>query len=96
MTDDRVSGPAWLDSECYDIRAKASNAVADKDLARMLQGLLTERFHMVAHRESDERPVFALRSISSSDSPEATASRATGPVLRQPPEFFTGVRRARS
>jgi uncharacterized protein (TIGR03435 family) len=26
----------------------------------MLQGLLTERFHMVAYRDSDERPIFAL------------------------------------
>lgn len=60
MTDDRVSGPGWLDSECYDIRAKASGAVADQDLLRMLQGLLAERFHMTAHLESDERPVFAL------------------------------------
>lgn len=60
MTDDRVSGPAWLDSECYDIRAKASSPVPDKDLVQMLQGLLMERFHMVAHRESDERPIFVL------------------------------------
>jgi uncharacterized protein (TIGR03435 family) len=60
MTDDRVAGPAWLDSECYDIRAKASNTVPDKDLLRMLEGLVRERFHMIAHRESDERPIFAL------------------------------------
>jgi uncharacterized protein (TIGR03435 family) len=60
ITDDRVSGPAWLDTECYDIRAKASHSVSDGDIARMLQALLAERFHMVAHTESDERPVFAL------------------------------------
>jgi uncharacterized protein (TIGR03435 family) len=60
MTDDRVTGPAWLDSECYDIRAKASGAVADRDLLGMLQRLLAERFHMDAHLESDERPVLAL------------------------------------
>jgi uncharacterized protein (TIGR03435 family) len=60
MTDDRVTGPAWLDSECYDIRAKASGAVADRELLGMLQRLLAERFHMDAHLESEERPVLAL------------------------------------
>ncbi len=24
LTDDRISGPPWLDSECYDIKAKAA------------------------------------------------------------------------
>jgi len=60
LTDDRISGPAWLDSECYDIRAKASNNVPDRDLMQMLQSLLKERFHLIARREEEERPIFAL------------------------------------
>ena len=60
LTDDRISGPAWLDSECYDIRAKASNNVPDRDLMQMLQSLLEERFHLLARREQEERPIFAL------------------------------------
>ncbi len=60
LTDDRVSGPAWLESECYDIWAKASTNVPERDLMRMLQALLAERFHLVARRESDERPILAL------------------------------------
>jgi uncharacterized protein (TIGR03435 family) len=60
LTDDRVSGPSWIDSQCYDIRAKASGDAADRDLMPMLQTLLVERFHLVADRESEERPVFAL------------------------------------
>jgi uncharacterized protein (TIGR03435 family) len=60
ITDDRVSGPGWLDSECYDIRAKAGGPVTDEELGRRLQGLLAERFHMVARMESEERPIFAL------------------------------------
>ena len=60
LTDDRVSGPAWIDSECYDIRAKASEHTPDRDLMRMLQTLLRERFHLVAARESAERPILAL------------------------------------
>jgi len=60
LTDDRVSGPGWLDSTCYDIQAKAPGAAPDPDVMQMLQSLLTERFHMVAHRDSAERPVLAL------------------------------------
>jgi uncharacterized protein (TIGR03435 family) len=60
LTDDRVSGPAWIESQCYDIRAKASGNVPDSDLMQMLQVLLKERFHLVAQRESDERPILAL------------------------------------
>jgi len=55
-----VSGPAWIESQCYDIRAKASTNVADRDLMRMLQTLLRERFHLVARSEPEERPILAL------------------------------------
>jgi uncharacterized protein (TIGR03435 family) len=60
LTDDRVSGPGWLESQCYDIRAKVAANVADRDLMAMLQTLLKERFHLVAQREQEERPVLAL------------------------------------
>ncbi len=60
LTDDRVSGPTWLDSECYDVLAKAAEPVPDSEVMDMLRGLLEERFHLVAHRETDERPLFAL------------------------------------
>jgi uncharacterized protein (TIGR03435 family) len=60
LTDERVSGPAWMDSQCYDITAKASGNVQDQDLMPMLQALLVERFHLGAERESEERQVFAL------------------------------------
>jgi uncharacterized protein (TIGR03435 family) len=58
LTDDRVSGPGWLDSQCYDIQAKSSRDAPN--LMPMLQMLLKERFHLVARRESEERPVYAL------------------------------------
>jgi uncharacterized protein (TIGR03435 family) len=60
LTDDRVSGPAWIESQCYDIRAKASSNLPNHDLMPMLQAVLHERFHLVAHLESTERPIFAL------------------------------------
>jgi uncharacterized protein (TIGR03435 family) len=60
LTDDRVSGPAWLNTQCYDIHAKTSRPATDADLMSMLRTLLKERFHLVAERGSEERPVYML------------------------------------
>jgi uncharacterized protein (TIGR03435 family) len=61
LTDDRVSGPGWLDSECYDIRAKAASPDAtNAELMQMLRALLAERVHLVARRDSEQKPVLAL------------------------------------
>jgi uncharacterized protein (TIGR03435 family) len=60
LTDDRVSGPAWLESQCYDIQAKAPAGTPDAAVMSMLQALLQERFHMVARRQSQDRSFFAL------------------------------------
>jgi len=60
LSDDRVSGPAWIESQCYDIKAKVSGDVPDQDLMPLLQELLKERFHLAAHLESGVRPIFAL------------------------------------
>jgi len=55
-----AGGPAWLDSDRFDMEAK-SEAPADKDqLSRMLQALLAERFHLVVHRGTKEMPVYAM------------------------------------
>lgn len=60
LTDDRVSGPAWLDQACYDIKAKAAADVPQTEVMAMLRTLLKERFHLAARVESAERPALAL------------------------------------
>jgi bla regulator protein blaR1 len=55
-----VGGPNWLDSEKYDLVAKAAQPVPRDKLMRMLQPLLAERFKLAVHRETKEMPVFAL------------------------------------
>ncbi len=60
LSDDRVSGPGWLDSQCYDIRAKAPAHALNRDIMPMLQTLLRERFHLAAQLQPGERPIFAL------------------------------------
>src|ERR1700733_6724596 len=60
LTEDRLSGPDWIASECYDIRAKAEGDQPESQMMLMLQALLRERFHLTVHRESTDKPIFAL------------------------------------
>jgi uncharacterized protein (TIGR03435 family) len=55
-----VGGPAWLDSDRFDIVAKAEGDPDEEQLQLMLQSLLAERFGFAAHRETRELPVYAL------------------------------------
>jgi len=54
------SGPGWLNSERFDIEAKASGPATRQELMRMFQALLVKRFHMTFHTETREMAVFAL------------------------------------
>jgi uncharacterized protein (TIGR03435 family) len=47
-----VGGPKWLDSERYDIDAKASSPAKGTELWVMLQTLLAGRFQVALHRET--------------------------------------------
>ena len=60
-----TGGPAWIDSELYDIDAKAERPPTSTrefvDLQkRRLQTLLADRFHLVLHRETKELPVYEM------------------------------------
>jgi uncharacterized protein (TIGR03435 family) len=52
-------GPSWLDSDRFDLEAKAEGA-NENQLRLMLQTLLAERFKLVIHREAKEMPVYHL------------------------------------
>jgi uncharacterized protein (TIGR03435 family) len=58
---DRVlGGPAWLDTDHFDVTAKAP-ATATPDSAKlMLQALLAERFKLVVHTDTKPMPAFIL------------------------------------
>ncbi len=55
-----TGGPSWLDSNEYDIEARAENPVSAEQLRLMLRALLIERFKLVIRSESQERRVYAL------------------------------------
>jgi uncharacterized protein (TIGR03435 family) len=56
----QISGPAWMDSQRYDITAKVPEGVKADLVPEMLQALLAERFKMKVHRENKEQAVYAL------------------------------------
>jgi uncharacterized protein (TIGR03435 family) len=56
-------GPDWIDSERFDIVAKADPADGEVQRAQvlpMVQALLEDRFKLVLHRETKDMPVLAL------------------------------------
>jgi uncharacterized protein (TIGR03435 family) len=53
-------GPAWLNTEHYDIEAKAEGNPSIDTLGPMLQTLLEDRLELKFHRETKDLPVYAL------------------------------------
>ncbi|HTA43067.1 MAG TPA: TIGR03435 family protein [Bryobacteraceae bacterium] len=53
-------GPAWIDSERYDITARSAFASAIPETRRKLRALLAQRFHLEVHRETKELPQYVL------------------------------------
>jgi uncharacterized protein (TIGR03435 family) len=76
-----TGGPAWIDSERFDIAAKSeaqasASASAFRDTARlMLRPLLADRFKLVLRRERREIPVYVLV--------VANPGRGFGPQVRR-------------
>jgi uncharacterized protein (TIGR03435 family) len=56
----QVQGPAWLDSNRYDIVARTSEATSPERLRLMMQTLLTDRFKLAFHRETKEMQAYVV------------------------------------
>jgi uncharacterized protein (TIGR03435 family) len=55
-----TGGPAWLDSDLYDIQAKTDKPHNLDDLHTMFQNLLADRFNLKFHVEKKEGNIYAL------------------------------------
>ena len=63
LRDQIVGGPSWIDSDGFDILAKAEGDLPrgpDSPLPPMIRSLLAERFKLAVHTERRDVPVFAL------------------------------------
>lgn len=59
-TDKVYGGPNWLELDRYDITAKLPEKSTKDEQKAMLQSLLAERFHLVAHTDSKPMPAYIL------------------------------------
>jgi len=58
--DQIVGGPAWLDSDNWDLNAEAEKPSSIEDLHIMLQNALTERFKLRFHHAAKEMAAYVL------------------------------------
>jgi uncharacterized protein (TIGR03435 family) len=77
-----LSGPAWLDSDRFDVTATTPGSVNADAVRGMLRTLLAERFGLVMHTEMREMPIYVLRM--------ARADGTLGPNLRRSSTDCTG------
>jgi uncharacterized protein (TIGR03435 family) len=56
----QVIGPDWIDTATFDIVARMPAGATEKQVPIMLQKLLVDRFHLKAHRQTKDLPVYLL------------------------------------
>jgi len=54
------AGPSWMDTDRYDVVAKAEGNPSDDQMKLMVQTLLADRFKLKLHRESKEVSAYVL------------------------------------
>ena len=55
-----AGGPAWTDTDRFDVNARADGDPSPAEIARMLRLLLMDRFKLIVHTETREAAVYAL------------------------------------
>ncbi len=55
-----TGGPSWMDTDRYDIVAKAEGNPTDAQMEQMVQTLLAERFKLKFHHESKEQTAYVM------------------------------------
>jgi uncharacterized protein (TIGR03435 family) len=71
-----AGGPAWFDTEVFDVSAKTEGPASYEQLFPMVQALLADRFQLRFHRETREQPVYAL--VLGRNGPKFQAAKSAG------------------
>jgi uncharacterized protein (TIGR03435 family) len=82
VKDYQITGPNWLQDDRFDISAKAADAVPEKELHRMLQRLLAERFKLEYHKVTKELPAYVL--VVGKNGPKFHESKSEGEFSVKP------------
>ena len=83
--------PKWVDTDYFEIDAKAAGNPTKDQMRLMMQSLLAERFHLAAHYEMQEMPVYALTPIKPGKWGSKLIRHANGPPCDAPPGPDAGV-----
>lgn len=75
------AGPRWIQSDRYDIAAKAGEDTSDDQFKLMLQTLLEDRFKLQFHREMKDLSVYAL--VAAKNGPKLKKSADGTPYSRR-------------
>jgi uncharacterized protein (TIGR03435 family) len=86
----QINGPAWMDTERYDVIAKVPAGASIEQVARMWQGLLAERFGMTVHHESKEFQVEELVIAKGGPKLKETSWDPAAPLPPGPPQRKNG------
>jgi uncharacterized protein (TIGR03435 family) len=57
---EQISGPAWIETERYDLMATVRSGATREQVNEMLRNLLLERFKLALHHETRDLPVYEL------------------------------------
>src|SRR5450432_2805332 len=55
-----IGGPAWLDTDRFDLQAKAEKPSTAEELHVMLMNLLVDRLQLKFHKDKKDMPMYAL------------------------------------
>jgi uncharacterized protein (TIGR03435 family) len=75
-----IGGPAWIESDHFDIVARTPADTPRDQIRLMMQPLLAERFKLAIHREEKQKPVYVL--VVAKDGPRLAKSSG-GPAQCQ-------------
>lgn len=89
---DVLGGPAWLDTELYDVNGIAEGTPAlDQMAGPMLQSLLEERFHVKVHKETRQLPVYSLTAMPGGAKLQVSAEGSCVPLELNRPASRPGL-----
>ena len=81
----QITGPAWLDTERFDITATMPPDTTKEQFRIMLQNLLAERFKLTVHHEKKELPMYSLTVAKGGPKLKESEPDAPGTDMDAPP-----------
>jgi uncharacterized protein (TIGR03435 family) len=92
----QIAGPAWIDTDRFDLAAKVPLGTTEAQFQQMLQNLLADRFKLAVHHETKLLQVYELvpakngpklKESASTDSPTAPAPAKPAPAKQDQDGF---------